>query len=551
MMLDTDVRTMPRAALTAAALVLAAFSGGGGSAARSDSRARTFWALFWARTRSARGRDLDGDRRGDREGRVRAAPGDGDGDDRGPVAAARGRRDRCARPVGWRAGLGRHSAYGRGPRHRDSGQRPALREPPRAGSRGGLAPVRHHGPCRRVRSQHASASAAILSLQVVQRWGKVCRLSRSRHKQYTAISQAAISIEELSQGGKLLDHRYHRTITESPTLEVPGVMSLSLYGKQMNTVFHLLGNNENAMTMSLGWCLSQVPSFLDSLGDELGTPNLSSHGPVIRMQQHQRGAGVTDLEIEAPNYAAWIFEAKRGFTVPSTDQLEMYSKRLTQPKTRFAERGIVVLAASDRRNRWLSRQIPDQINGIPVHALSWRDILRVSGQAQSNAGRAGKSLLRQFQAYIKSEGSMQDRHSNLVYVVSLSRKTFGGGNTTFLEVVNRYETYFHPVGGGRGGWPTEPPNYIAFRYDSKLQSIHHVAGYEIVTNLGPVFPNQPDEECGPRFLYHLGPPIRPVRDVPVGALWRASRVWCFIDTLLTSDTIVEALEVTKRRLEEL
>ena len=146
---------------------------------------------------------------------------------------------------------------------------------------------------------------------------------------------------------------------------------------------------------------------------------------------------------------------------------------------------------------------------------------------------------------------MQDRHSNMVYVVSLNRDTFDGGNTTLIEVVNRHEKYFHPVGGGPGGWPTEPPNYIAFRYDSKLQSIHHVADYEIVTNLGPVFPDQPDVECGPRFLYHLGPPIRPARETPVGARWRATRVWCFIDTLLTSDTVVEALEITKRRLEEM
>ena len=45
-----------------------------------------------------------------------------------------------------------------------------------------------------------------------------------------------------------------------------GAIPLNLHGKKMDTVFHLLGNNENSMTMGLGWCLSQVPSFLDCLG---------------------------------------------------------------------------------------------------------------------------------------------------------------------------------------------------------------------------------------------------------------------------------------------
>ena len=322
----------------------------------------------------------------------------------------------------------------------------------------------------------------------------------------------------------------------------------SLRGKRMDTFFHLLGNNENAMTISLGWCMSQVPSFLDCLGDALDTPNLSTHNAIIRLQKHQRGTGITDLEIYAPGYAAWIIEAKRGFTVPSADQLERFSVRLAQPDYRSTKRGLVVLAASDRNNQWLSRKLPHRIGLIPFHALSWREIQRMAEEARNDAGRSGKNLLRQFHTYLGSEGNMQDQHSNWLYVVSLSRSTFGGGVTKFIDVVERHRMYFHPVGGGPGGWPVEPPNYMAFRYNGKLQSIHHVDDYDVVTDVGPFFPNQPSEEWHPTFLYRLGPPICSARKIPIGGNWRARRVWCFIDTLLTSDTVAEALEATKQRV---
>ena len=131
-------------------------------------------------------------------------------------------------------------------------------------------------------------------------------------------------------------------------------------------------------------------------------------------------------------------------------------------------------------------------------------------------------------------------------MVSLNRKTFGG-ITTFVDVVEKYRRYFHPLGGGRGGWPDEPPNYLAFRYDGHVKSIHHVEGYEVVDDLAPFFSEQPSEEWDPHVLYELGPPICPVKPMRVGTQLRAARRWCFIDTLLTSDTLVEALEATGER----
>lgn len=47
------------------------------------------------------------------------------------------------------------------------------------------------------------------------------------------------------------------------------------------------------------------------------------------------------------------------------------------------------------------------------------------------------------------------------------------GGASFKEFVNDQHRYFHPY--GMGGWPTEPPNFMAFRWDGFVQRIHRVA----------------------------------------------------------------------------
>ncbi len=325
--------------------------------------------------------------------------------------------------------------------------------------------------------------------------------------------------------------------------------TLQLHGVGITTVFDLLGKTENDMTYSLGWCMSQVPSFLDCIGALLGTPELSEKKATISLQEHHAGTGITDIEIHAPGYIWWIIEAKRGFTVPSTDQLRRYAQRLKEKRgeDKAAIPGLAVLAESDRKNQWLQRQLPAKVLGIPVRSVSWREVQQAAKRAAPDASQAGKRLLAQFASYLGTVGTMQDQNSNKVYVVSLGQMKFGG-ETTFIEVVEKHLKYFHPVGGGRGGWPTEPPNYVAFRYDGALQSIHHIEDYEVITDFGPLFPNQPSEKVEPHFLYHLGPPIRPTKRTPTGANWFSNRVWCFIDTLLTSKSVVAAKAATDKRL---
>jgi len=143
--------------------------------------------------------------------------------------------------------------------------------------------------------------------------------------------------------------------------------------------------------------------------------------------------------------------------------------------------------------------------------------------------------------------SMQNVDSNRVYVVALAQGKPKGWGISWIDIVNKRRCYFHPVGGGRGGWPKEPPNYIAFRYNGKLQSIHHIQGYGVFKNPHEKFPEIPVTEWEPHFLYHLGPAFGPEKEVRTGNIYPNGRVWCMLDTLFTEATIFDARNVSKKR----
>lgn len=142
---------------------------------------------------------------------------------------------------------------------------------------------------------------------------------------------------------------------------------------------------------------------------------------------------------------------------------------------------------------------------------------------------------------------MQNIDSNWVYVVSLGSGTPEGWAISWIDIVNKRSKYFHPVAGG--GWPKEPPNYIAFRYYGKLQSIHYIEGYEVVTDMHSKIAEIPKEEWSPHFLYTLGPAFGPHKEVKTGAIYPNGRVWCMLDTLFTCSTISAARDVSKKRSE--
>ena len=133
------------------------------------------------------------------------------------------------------------------------------------------------------------------------------------------------------------------------------------------------------------------------------------------------------------------------------------------------------------------------------------------------------------------------------------RQPFGWSDLTFKQIVCERLRYFHPVGGGPGGWPKTPPNYLGLGFGGRLQRVHHVESYEVITRPHEYIPEIHEDEDwsgDPHFLYALGPAMEPARKTRSGNLFRNGRVWCSLDLLLTASTISEARDLTRQRHEQ-
>lgn len=324
-------------------------------------------------------------------------------------------------------------------------------------------------------------------------------------------------------------------------------MTLRLFGSEPTSVFALAGDDENSATFALGWVIERSPCFLKLVVAEVVAPSCTPGEEVlIYLQRHDEHGGFTDVEIVCKDVCHVIIEAKRGWIIPGQAQLETYAHRVSGLSK--GERRIVSLSAASQD--YAVKRLPKEVLGSPVVHRSWADIMRMANAAYRSATSFEEKLwLRQFAKHLEDYVSMQNLRDNMVYVVSLSRQPINEGvDHSWIDVVENDRRYFHPVGNR---WPVLPPNYIGFRYQGVLQTVHHIAAYEIVGNLSDRNPNWPVTDTD-HFVYTLGPAMKPARIVRTGNIFRNGRVWCAIDTLLSGvcETISEARQLTVSRLND-
>ncbi|MEQ1824759.1 MAG: hypothetical protein ABL921_02395 [Pirellula sp.] len=183
-----------------------------------------------------------------------------------------------------------------------------------------------------------------------------------------------------------------------------------------------------------------------------------------------------------------------------------------------------------------------KIKGIPLGHLPWRLIKSLVDQAVSKETNKNKWILTQFSTYLGALLGMENKFSKIVYVVALGNGNPDGWKLSWIDIVEKRNSYFYPVGGG---WP-DPPNYIGFRYGGMLQSIRWVKSHTVFTNPRSLFPEAPKVDWQPHYLLTLDSPIIPANEIRTGnRINYAARCWCAIDKLLTSETVSEALTKTK------
>ncbi len=327
------------------------------------------------------------------------------------------------------------------------------------------------------------------------------------------------------------------------------MIKLYYHNRKLDCIFQLLGENENDMTCSVAWALTKCPSFLNTFLTSQTKYKIDEDDVVVRLQHSEKTGGITDIEIVSQGKFYLIIEAKKGWQLPSKGQLQKYANRTGFKNSQAPIKMIITLSECSQEYAKENLEA-NEIIGIPIKSLSWKDMAKLAGIARSISSNSEKHIIDELLIYFKGLMSMQYYDSNWVYVVSLSTIKAKDWDISWIDIVKKRKEYFHPVGGGRGGWPTEPPNYIAFRYHGKLQSIHHIEGYEVFSNPHNKFPEIPSADWGPHFLYKLGPAFCPSNEVKTGKIYPNGRVWCMLDTLFTEKSISDARDISKKRSEK-
>jgi len=312
---------------------------------------------------------------------------------------------------------------------------------------------------------------------------------------------------------------------------------------EVTNPFELVGADEDSISLAIAWALRCSPRFLGEFSKLAIEHDVESESATIRLHRYETGGGITDIEIASPGEYHLIVEAKFGWKLPGRIQLAKYAKRVSFKPGEGTIRRIVSLSecSEDYAAHHLCAR---SLDGVPIVHISWRSISAACARARGGVGFKERQILLDLAEYLESVVTSQSQDSNLVYVLALNAGTPDGWQTSWKDIVNRYSRYFHPVGNG---WPREPPNYLAFRYDGRLQSIHHVEAYEVIEDLQKACPGIPHVRRPPHFLYHLGAPFAPPQAIKNGKIWPNGRYWCALDTLFTCGTVSEARDVTRRR----
>jgi hypothetical protein len=321
---------------------------------------------------------------------------------------------------------------------------------------------------------------------------------------------------------------------------------LYAYGSKVTSVFQLIGMLEDDITKSIAWALCNCPVFLKKIIDEVLNIYIDPSKVRIKYQESEKDKGRTDLELTDDLFYV-IIEAKKGWILPGKDQLSLYSQRRSLVQSSAKHK--VIMSMSECSDTYANSYLPiKQANGIPIMHLPWKRIYELAENSISESNNLQKNLLRELMKYLGGLMTMQTQESNWVFVVSLGTSKPEDCDLTWIEIVQNNMKYFHPLGGN--GWPKEPPNYIAFRYYGQLQSIHHIEDYVVTKKLHDEIPEMPDKVEGyDFFVYKLGPAIVPTKVVKTGNIYASGRKWAMLDTLLTADTIADACNISKARME--
>lgn len=160
---------------------------------------------------------------------------------------------------------------------------------------------------------------------------------------------------------------------------------LTLYRRPVGTVFDLLGDKENDITYSVGWALAQSDRFAVALLRDVFCKNAPRAADKVMLQEGISGAGFTDIEILAGEGSIHlIIEARRGYSLPSCEQLTRYAER---SKPRPTAMLVTAEAPSEFATGSCQRPSPTSRSSIEAGATSSGSCTRPPADAAAGTPR--------------------------------------------------------------------------------------------------------------------------------------------------------------------
>ena len=297
------------------------------------------------------------------------------------------------------------------------------------------------------------------------------------------------------------------------------------HGRDVQSVFGLLGRDENGLTAALDFTLARNPELLRRVA-HLALPGAT--GDIALTIETREELGRTDLEARLDSQLA-VIEAKRGWVVPGQTQLASYAPRV------LAAGGGVLTTLSEASAAWARYSLPEQANGVPVLHIPWSTVRSALDAARTASHGKRRHWLNELHDYLERSIKVREPQDNWTFCVVVSEdRPSDGDSRTFREFVED-GIYFHPF--GVDGWPKDAPNFLAFRWGNQVQRIHRVRSWEVVPTLQTRFADVPvtDATDRPFLVYSLGPSL-PAAPTPSGQNYRATRVWVLLDQLLVGPT---------------
>ena len=166
--------------------------------------------------------------------------------------------------------------------------------------------------------------------------------------------------------------------------------TLESYGREVHSVFQLLGDKENDITLSMSWALAKCPEFLKAVVQHICGLVPDTDAVTVMNQKYDADTGITDIEVSDYKNFHIIFEAKRGWLLPGADQLTKYSVRLAASPATFKQ----IVTLSECTQAYARSCLPFTVapNGIPISHLSFREVYQMAIDTRAASNHEQKHL---------------------------------------------------------------------------------------------------------------------------------------------------------------